>query len=688
MFFFTFGFLLSTVQCWNQDGHKIIAALAAPQLSSAGRRLIGDHLAGVSIKASMMDASGWADEISLARPETSPLHFVYTPNRMCMPYDAIRDCPGGECIVTAIAKYSQIAIDLDATPLSRIEAIQFLIHFLADIHQPLHVSFRMDGGGTGIHLDDPLMSLHEVWDFEIFNSFGEPKIIDRLVSELKQSTLTQKASPPVDWENYGAVETFAAGMATDTGTKVTCTIAYKEVSGAWIINKDRLSPAYMERGRKFVQLQLVRAAKQLGRLINGLGEVYIKRWAERKPVKTVLCAEPRSTNRFFELDIDFDVDDVACSDMEDSTDTGEAMEARVEPVLEVKQIGKIVKPNKKKKKAAAKLPVRASNAADESQAVVSIPPIRDSEHEQFEEENDFDVSASGKSRKSKRSKMFEGVNLKRVILIANSACGMNMVTTETVRRENRISFTGTLVDVEFKGNAEGKKHVRFFFEDAAFRAPLSDELIVKALLALRKLPANLAGVRVHQPSALEIAPIANARVVYEDRVPEMPKEAGWEDSVLAKLPRMVIVRQGRVALVSTMDCMLATAKTFGRIRTREYSVPALDSLLEHRLLIDTAWVDGPMTPRLAEAIMGASDRALPLSLQLLLYRPTLPYEIMELETFLFDEDIHRLEFLELIDIIGREEANVHKSSYFLEWQRSPFGMQETARLMRRNMDSK
>jgi hypothetical protein len=76
------------------------------------------------------------------------LHFVNVP-RNAEAVDTARDCANGECVVGAIRKYRDIAADATAPREQRIEALKFLIHFVGDVHQPLHVSYAEGAAAIG-----------------------------------------------------------------------------------------------------------------------------------------------------------------------------------------------------------------------------------------------------------------------------------------------------------------------------------------------------------------------------------------------------------------------------------------------------------------------------------------------------------------------------------------------------------
>lgn len=158
--------LMAVVPCgaWGPDGHRIIADIAeqylSPQAKAAIKDLLGDQ--------SLADASNWADQIR-ERPEyewTSPLHYINVP-RNATKVNLERDCGHDKCVVAAIDKYAGVLRDPKSTRVQRIEALKFLVHFVGDVHQPLHVSYEDDKGGNFVKvtwMGDATWNFHAVWD--------------------------------------------------------------------------------------------------------------------------------------------------------------------------------------------------------------------------------------------------------------------------------------------------------------------------------------------------------------------------------------------------------------------------------------------------------------------------------------------------------------------------------------------
>jgi hypothetical protein len=69
-------------------------------------------------------------------------------------------------VVAAIGKYSAILANRRNSPAERAEALAFVVHFVGDVHQPLHAGYRHDAGGNDyqVRWHGRGTNLHRVWD--------------------------------------------------------------------------------------------------------------------------------------------------------------------------------------------------------------------------------------------------------------------------------------------------------------------------------------------------------------------------------------------------------------------------------------------------------------------------------------------------------------------------------------------
>jgi len=113
----------------------------------------------------IVSVASWADEIRRTRPETGAWHFIDIPQDKRR-LDMERDCAKGECIISAISRFRQTLRDPATPPDERRNALMFLIHFVGDLHQPLHASDNHDHGGNSVQLQfhDRRTNLHSLWD--------------------------------------------------------------------------------------------------------------------------------------------------------------------------------------------------------------------------------------------------------------------------------------------------------------------------------------------------------------------------------------------------------------------------------------------------------------------------------------------------------------------------------------------
>ncbi len=81
-------------------------------------------------------------------------------------YDAARDCPRSACVVAQLDRFEDELRDQRLPSHGRLEALNFVVHFIGDVHQPLHASDIDDRGGNNVKVifNGRATNLHAVWD--------------------------------------------------------------------------------------------------------------------------------------------------------------------------------------------------------------------------------------------------------------------------------------------------------------------------------------------------------------------------------------------------------------------------------------------------------------------------------------------------------------------------------------------
>ena len=165
----------SPAWAWGNEGHEVVALIAASELSPVAKAKV-EQLLGGDAANSMADVSTWADKIRRDRPETGPWHYVDIEITYAG-YDASRDCPNDACVVAQVQKDAIIVGDRTLTQPVRAEALRFLIHFVGDLHHPLHATDNHDRGGNEVRvvLSGKRKNLHAVWDTDVVEAAtGKP----------------------------------------------------------------------------------------------------------------------------------------------------------------------------------------------------------------------------------------------------------------------------------------------------------------------------------------------------------------------------------------------------------------------------------------------------------------------------------------------------------------------------------
>lgn len=243
---------------WGSEGHHIIARIAASELTPKASAAVADLLGGETLP-SMVTASMYADKIRPTRRETAPWHYVNIEIDSGG-YDSVRDCPDDSCIVAQIKHEEELIGDAAISKPVRAEALRFLIHFMGDLHQPLHCADNHDRGGNMVRVvfQGEQTNLHAVWDTAVVEALGgsEEAVAATLESKIKQND--RKAWSQGTAENW-ANETWAVARR----------FVYGSFPGGGATDAPIILPSsYANVQRDVVARQLERAGVRLAEVLN------------------------------------------------------------------------------------------------------------------------------------------------------------------------------------------------------------------------------------------------------------------------------------------------------------------------------------------------------------------------------------------------------------------------------------
>ena len=183
----------SNAMAWGTDGHRVIALMAQSQLTPKARAEV-ERLLALEPGETLASVSTWADEHR--NPTTGAWHYVNFPRDSCT-YEAQRDCPDGKCVVGAINRQLDV-LTSSAPDDKRLNALKYLVHFVGDVHQPLHAGYYDDKGGNKYQLQAFMRgsNLHALWDTGLIKNLNEePQVLAARLLKTKSPSGISDFSP-------------------------------------------------------------------------------------------------------------------------------------------------------------------------------------------------------------------------------------------------------------------------------------------------------------------------------------------------------------------------------------------------------------------------------------------------------------------------------------------------------------
>jgi nuclease S1 len=257
---------------WGPEGHSIVGEIAQEHLSEPAAQKINKLLNGRSLAS----IASWADDVRAERPTTYNWHFVDIPLDV-KTYDPKRDCKSnaekGDCI---IAELERLRKDLPcATGEQQIEDLKFAVHFMGDLHQPLH-TVNEENGGNKIPVDVYMRGLatcptctashtktnfHAAWDEDLIRHtvWAWGSYIDRL-DALWLKTPEAKAEDPAT--NHDAIDQDTFIKWAEATHEAARTVWYSRPAD------DVLGDQYLKDALPILDRQLGLAGLRLARFLN------------------------------------------------------------------------------------------------------------------------------------------------------------------------------------------------------------------------------------------------------------------------------------------------------------------------------------------------------------------------------------------------------------------------------------
>ncbi|KQN71641.1 S1/P1 nuclease [Sphingomonas sp. Leaf62] len=204
-------FATSPAYAYWEYGHQSVATIARLNVRPETRAAIDRILRHQGLletptcpARTIEEASVWADCIKPLGERFSYAYAWHYQNvDVCKPFDLKGPCKDGNCVSAQITRNLKLLKDRDVPMRERVMALAFLVHFVGDLHMPLHAGDRGDLGGNWVRADYGIyhpdrFNLHSIWDGPLAErAISTPPSILRVYTPAERAPV--QAGTVVDW---------------------------------------------------------------------------------------------------------------------------------------------------------------------------------------------------------------------------------------------------------------------------------------------------------------------------------------------------------------------------------------------------------------------------------------------------------------------------------------------------------
>jgi len=190
----TRGLLLqwSVLYASDTNGHAVVAMLAEERLTPQARAAVSERLHGQPL----VEVASWADYVR--HQQIAPWHYVNIEIDESQ-YEPACHCPNRHCVIGQIERLHATLAAGAIDPAKREKSLKYLVHFVGDLHQPLHAGQHHDRGGNDVNVEvlsqtvnpstQKPWTLHQVWDHGVLDHYAADT--KQAVAQINQYLIAQ-----------------------------------------------------------------------------------------------------------------------------------------------------------------------------------------------------------------------------------------------------------------------------------------------------------------------------------------------------------------------------------------------------------------------------------------------------------------------------------------------------------------
>ncbi|MBA4119273.1 MAG: hypothetical protein C0513_01010 [Isosphaera sp.] len=223
------GAAVAAMGGWGRRAHSVIADIAWRELTPEVRQ----RVAAIMGEQTIQETASWADGVRGPNDEfpwTAPLHYANL-DAAAAGYDHAAMRPAQGNVVDGVTDFALKLADPSTSDAERRQALMFVVHFVGDLHQPLHAGNAADRGGNDIQIQwlGDRRNLHAIWDSGILDALGDtpwPSLAEQLHAQITPAERL-------------------AWTATEPGTRAAATTqALHQSVGRWVFESRSLANRY------------------------------------------------------------------------------------------------------------------------------------------------------------------------------------------------------------------------------------------------------------------------------------------------------------------------------------------------------------------------------------------------------------------------------------------------------------
>ena len=183
---------------WGQNGHRVTGKIAENHLKKRAKKKIDKLLKGQSLAF----VSTYADEIKSDRAFSKYYPWHYVNMDLDQSYAEASKNPKGD-LVTGINKCIEVLKNSESSFEDKSFYLKMLVHFVGDLHQPMHIGQKADKGGNSVKVQwfGKGTNLHAVWDTKMIEYWNMSylELAESAQDLSKKQVKAIEAGTLVDW---------------------------------------------------------------------------------------------------------------------------------------------------------------------------------------------------------------------------------------------------------------------------------------------------------------------------------------------------------------------------------------------------------------------------------------------------------------------------------------------------------